>query len=42
MSKNKGIWEDIGISNDFLFGKIMTNPEICKEICLRDPAITKV
>lgn len=32
MSKNKGIWEDIGISNDFLFGKIMSNPEICKEM----------
>ncbi len=25
-------WENIGLSNDFLFGKIMRNPEICKEM----------
>jgi len=25
-------WKEIGISNDFLFGKIMRNPEICKEL----------
>jgi predicted transposase/invertase (TIGR01784 family) len=23
-------WEDLGISNDFLFGKIMQNPKLCK------------
>ncbi len=28
-------WEDIGISNDFLFGKIMRNPELCKELLER-------
>lgn len=24
-------WEDLSISNDFLFGKVMQNPELCKE-----------
>lgn len=24
-------WEELGLSNDFLFGKVMSNPEICKE-----------
>jgi len=24
-------WENIGLSNDFLFGKIMRNTGICKE-----------
>lgn len=28
-------WEEIGISNDFLFGKIMRNPELCKELLQR-------
>ncbi len=25
-------WESIGLSNDFLFGKVMSNPELCKEM----------
>ena len=25
-------WEEIGISNDFLFGKVMRDPELCKEL----------
>ncbi len=25
-------WESIGLSNDFLFGKIMRKPELCKEM----------
>lgn len=25
-------WEQLGISNDFLFGKIMRNPELCREL----------
>lgn len=28
-------WEDLGISNDFLFGKVMQNPELCKELLQR-------
>lgn len=28
-------WEDIGISNDFLFGKVMRNTELCKELLQR-------
>lgn len=28
-------WDDVGISNDFLFGKIMQNPELCKELLKR-------
>ncbi len=28
-------WNEIGISNDFLFGKVMRNPELCKEILQR-------
>ena len=28
-------WEALGISNDFLFGKIMQNPELCKELLHR-------
>ncbi len=28
-------WEELGISNDFLFGKVMQNPELCKELLLR-------
>lgn len=28
-------WEDLGISNDFLFGKVMQNPELCKELIQR-------
>lgn len=25
-------WEDLRITNDFLFGKVMRNEEICKEL----------
>ena len=25
-------WTELGISNDFLFGKIMRDPELCKEL----------
>ena len=28
-------WEDLGISNDFLFGKVMQNPDLCKELLQR-------
>lgn len=28
-------WEELGISNDFLFGKIMRNPELCMELLHR-------
>lgn len=28
-------WEELGIANDFLFGKIMQNPELCKELLQR-------
>lgn len=28
-------WEDLGIANDFLFGKIMQNSELCKELLQR-------
>lgn len=27
--------EELGISNDFLFGKVMQNPELCKELLQR-------
>lgn len=28
-------WEELGIDNDFLFGKVMQNPELCKELLQR-------
>ena len=28
-------WEELGISNDFMFGKIMQDPELCKELLHR-------
>ena len=28
-------WEDLGISNDFLFGKVMQDPELCRELLQR-------
>jgi len=28
-------WEELGISNDFMFGKIMQNPKLCKELLQR-------
>ena len=38
MEETKNIttdWESLGLSNDFLFGKIMQNPELCKEMLHR-------
>lgn len=38
MSETKMIqvnWDELGISNDFLFGKVMRNPELCKELLQR-------
>lgn len=35
MSEVRMDWEGIGISNDFLFGKIMRKPELCKELLER-------
>lgn len=32
---NKARWEKMGISNDFLFGKIMRDPTLCKELLQR-------
>lgn len=29
------IWEELGLSNDFLFGKVMQNPELCKGLLQR-------
>ncbi len=29
------VWEELGISNDFLFGKVMQDPELCKELLTR-------
>ncbi len=28
-------WEDLSISNDFLFGKVMQDPELCKGLLQR-------
>ena len=28
-------WEDLGTANDFLFGKVMQEPELCKELLHR-------
>ena len=28
-------WEDLGISNDFMFGKVMQNPQLCKKLLQR-------
>lgn len=35
MSNIQTTWEDLRISNDFLFGKIMRNPQLCKELLQR-------
>lgn len=29
------LWEELSISNDFLFGKIMQDAELCKELLQR-------
>lgn len=31
----KTAWEEIGLSNDFLFGKVMQNPVLCKKLLER-------
>lgn len=28
-------WEELGISNDFMFGKVMQNPKLCRELLQR-------
>ncbi len=35
MEDRQRSWEELGISNDFLFGKVMQNPELCKELLQR-------
>ena len=35
METKQIIWEELNISNDFLFGKVMQNPELCKELLQR-------
>lgn len=25
-------WDELGLSNDFIFGKVMQNPVLCKEL----------
>ena len=29
------VWEELGIENDFLFGKVMQDSELCKELLQR-------
>lgn len=29
------VWESLGIANDFLFGKVMQDAELCKELLRR-------
>ena len=29
-------WEELSISNDFLFGKVMQNPELCRGVIAED------
>lgn len=35
MEIKQAAWEELSIANDFLFGKIMQNPELCKELLHR-------
>lgn len=35
MENRQTNWEKLSISNDFLFGKVMQNPELCKELLQR-------
>lgn len=35
MKIKQAAWEELSIANDFLFGKIMQNPELCKELLHR-------
>lgn len=32
---NETNWENLGISNDFIFGKVMQNPKLCVELLRR-------
>lgn len=34
------LWENLKISNDFMFAKVMRNPELCKEMLERLLEIT--
>ena len=43
--KIRSNWEDIGLDNDFLFGKVMQDPDLCKEMLQRtlpDLAIERI
>lgn len=43
--KDNKKWENIGLSNDFLFGKVMSNPRLCKkllELIIPDMKIEKI
>ena len=33
--KEYAVWEELGIENDFLFGKVMQDAELCKELLQR-------
>jgi len=33
--EESGVWEGLGIGNDFLFGKVMQDTELCKELLQR-------
>lgn len=33
--KNYDVWEELSISNDFMFGKVMQDPELCRELLQR-------
>lgn len=35
METKQTVWEELSISNDFLFGKVMQNPKLCKELLQR-------
>ena len=35
MEDRQRSWEELSISNDFLFGKVMQNPQLCKELLQR-------
>ena len=35
METKRTKWEELSISDDFLFGKVMQNPYLCKELLQR-------
>lgn len=35
VEEKQKMWEELSISNDFLFGKVMQNPELCIELLQR-------